>query len=111
MDRLEIGCCGAFCKTCRAYGAACKGCKTGYADGSRDLKRAKCAIKRCCMAKGMASCAECSDYDGCPTIQAFPRHPGYKYEKYRQAIAYIRAHGYGAFLARAANWTGAYGKL
>lgn len=32
MDTLEIGCCGAFCKTCREYGKTCKGCKVGYAD-------------------------------------------------------------------------------
>ena len=37
----EIGCCGAYCKTCREYQKACKGCKQGYLDGSRDLSRAR----------------------------------------------------------------------
>lgn len=49
--------------------------------------------------------------DSCPTLQAFLNHPGYKYGKYKQSIAYIRTQGYAAFLERAANWTGAYGKL
>ena len=36
----EIGCCGAYCGTCREYQKTCKGCKPGYLDGSRDLSRA-----------------------------------------------------------------------
>lgn len=41
----EIGCCGAYCGTCREYQKTCKGCKSGYLDGSRDLSRAKCRMK------------------------------------------------------------------
>ena len=26
----EIGCCGAYCGTCREYRKTCKGCKTRY---------------------------------------------------------------------------------
>lgn len=111
MDTLEIGCCGAFCKTCRECGKTCKGCKVGYADGSRDLAKAKCKIKVCCIGRSHATCADCSTYDDCPTIQAFHNHAGYKYGKYKQSIAFIRAHGYADFLERAAAWTGAYGKL
>lgn len=111
MDTLTIGCCGAYCKTCREYGRTCKGCKTGYADGSRDLAKAKCPIKVCCLGKDQATCADCAGYDACPTIQAFHGHAGYKYGKYRQAVAYIRAHGYAAFLEKSAAWTGAYGRL
>ena len=36
----KTGCCGAYCKTCREFRKACKGCKLGYLDGSRDLSRA-----------------------------------------------------------------------
>lgn len=111
MDTLEIGCCGACCKTCREYRKTCKGCKTGYGDGTRDLGKARCKIKVCCLRSGHATCADCARYDGCPTIQAFHRHTGYKYQKYRQAIAYIRAHGYEAFWERTADWTSACGKL
>ena len=44
-DTEEIGCCGAYCKTCREYQKSCKGCKQGYLDGSRDLSRAKCRFE------------------------------------------------------------------
>ena len=71
--------------------AACKGCKTGQTDGGRDLAKAKCKIKVCCMGKGIAMCAYCTGYDLWPVIQAFHNHPSYKYGKYKQAIAYIRA--------------------
>ena len=111
MDTLEMGCCGAFCKTWGECGKTCKGCKVGYADGSRDLAKAKCKIKVCCIGRSHATCADCSTYDDCPTIQAFHNHAGYKYGKYKQSIAFIRAHGYADFLERAAAWAGAYGKL
>ena len=31
----EIGCCGAYCKTCREFEKTCKGCKLGYLDCPR----------------------------------------------------------------------------
>lgn len=111
MGTLEIGCCGAYCKTCREYGKTCKGCKVGYADGSRDLAKAKCKIKKCCIGKDHASCADCTTYEDCPVIRAFHNHAGYKYGKYKQAIAFIRSYGYDNFMERAANWTSACGKL
>ena len=80
-DTEKIGCCGAYCKTCREFQKTCKGCKLGYWDGSRDLTRAKCKIKRCCLTKGYVTCADCRDYDHCVIIQAFIHHPGYKYAK------------------------------
>ncbi len=110
MALEDIGCCGAYCKTCKVFrSGACKGCKLGYADGTRELARAKCRIKRCCMGGGHVSCADCARYDECETIRAFHEHEGYKYRKYREAIAYIRERGYGAFLAVADGWRGAYG--
>lgn len=48
----EIGCCGAYCGTCREFEKTCKGCKPGYLDGSRDLNRARCKMKKCCLTKG-----------------------------------------------------------
>lgn len=52
MSVVEIGCCGAYCKTCKVYTVkACKGCKIGYENGERDVAKAKCSIKRCCMEK------------------------------------------------------------
>ena len=50
MSIREIGCCGAYCKTCRSYttGNNCRGCKLGYESGERDINKAKCKIKVCC---------------------------------------------------------------
>lgn len=73
----EIGCCGA----CREYRKTCKGCKPGYLDGSRDLSRAKCRMKKCCLARG---CVTCGEYESCGIIQSFLNHPGYKYGKYQR---------------------------
>ena len=111
MNTFAMGCCGACCQTCPERGKTCKGCQTGYADGSRNLNRAKCKIKICCIRKGYVSCADCADWERCPTLQACYGHTGYKYGKYRRSIAYIRDHGYAAFWERAAGWTGACGKL
>lgn len=57
------------------------------------------------------TCADCEEYALCETVQAFLHHPGYKYSKYRQALAFIRARGYDAFLKKAEDWKNAYGKL
>jgi len=111
VSALEIGCCGAYCKTCRVYTAgACRGCTLGYEPGGRDLGKAKCAMKVCCLRRGYPTCADCPEYPACETLNAFYRRNGYKYRKYKQATAFIRAHGYDAFLRIADRWTGAYGK-
>ena len=106
----EIGCCGACCGTCREYQKTCKGCKPGYLGGSRDLSRAKCRMKKCCLTRGCVTCGDCEEYESCESIQSFLNHPGYKYGKYKQALEYIRAHGHAAFLEVTEHWTGAYGK-
>ena len=114
MTIKEIGCCGTYCKTCRASttGSHCRGCKLGYESGERDINRARCKMKVCCFRdKKLESCADCPDYDSCSIIQGFFSKKGYKYRKYRQAMEFIREHGYGAFLERAEKWKGPYGKL
>jgi hypothetical protein len=109
---LEIGCCGAYCKTCKAMQTGtCKGCKHGYESGARDISKARCKIKVCCVTKGYATCADCSLYEECPVIQPFHHHKGYKYGKYRQAVAFIRENGYEAFLRVADGWKNACGPL
>ncbi|MDD5067633.1 MAG: DUF3795 domain-containing protein [bacterium] len=110
MSILEIGCCGAYCKTCRAYRVACQGCKIGYNDGSRLIDKAKCKIKVCCVRKGHDACADCRDFDTCRIINGMYKKNGYKYGKYRQANVFIREHGYKAFLKIAGAWKNAYGK-
>jgi hypothetical protein len=70
-DVSLIGCCGAYCGTCRALlDKTCKGCKLGYDDGERDIRAARCAMKRCClMEKKLETCADCQEYEGCAIIQ------------------------------------------
>jgi len=107
-----VACCGAYCKTCKEWvKGLCKGCKLGYKDGKRDLFRAKCAIKVCCLNRGFESCADCPDLDGCTVIGNFHDKSGYKYRKYRESMDFIRTYGYAEFIGQADNWTGPYGKL
>ena len=111
MSLEEMGCCGAYCGSCPVIkNGACKGCKLGYSDGLRDLEKARCAIKKCCMQKGFVSCADCAKMPECPTLNEFYSKNGYKYKKYKQAIDYINGHGYEDFLAIANKWKNAYGK-
>ena len=82
----------------------------GIWDGSRNLGRAKCRMKKCCLTKGHITCTNCEEYEHCEIVQAFLNHPGYKYSKYKQALEFIRAHGHAAFLNAAKHWTSACGK-
>ena len=109
MAREDIGCCGAYCGTCRAN-EVCKGCRTGYVNGIRDLQRAKCPVKVCCIGGGYGTCADCGEYGNCTILQGFYAKAGRKYKKYHQATAFIRQKGYDAFLRMAERWTDAQGK-
>ena len=100
----------SYCGTCREYLKTCKGCKPGYLDGSRDLNRARCKMKKCCLIRGHITCGDCEEYDRCEIIQSFPTHPGSKYSKYNKALEYIRPHDSAAFIKAAENWKNAYGK-
>ena len=106
----EIGCCGAYFRTCREYLKICKGCKPGYLDGSRDLSRAKRKMNKCYLTRGHITCGDCGEYDRCKTIQLVLNHAGYNDSKCKQALEYIRAHGHTDFLKAEEHWTGTYGK-
>jgi hypothetical protein len=110
---LKIGCCGAYCKTCRALAdEACRGCKLGYDGGERDINKAKCKIKVCCFRdKGFNTCADCPELASCGIMQEFFGKKGYKYRKYHQSIKYIKENGYARFIKVANIWKGPYGKL
>ncbi|MCP4679832.1 MAG: DUF3795 domain-containing protein [Deltaproteobacteria bacterium] len=111
MSIEEVGCCGAYCGTCKVLKEnLCKGCKLGYADGTRDITRAKCKIKVCCLKNQYSSCADCDEYGTCDIIQIFYTKSGYKYKKYREAIECIRANGYENFIRIADRWKMQYGK-
>jgi len=110
MSKELLGCCGAYCQTCKVYAQnLCKGCKVGYDTGERDIARAKCAMKVCCVKRGLMSCADCADYNACEILQSFYANDSYKYKKYKQATEFIRANGYDAFFQIADGWRGAYG--
>jgi hypothetical protein len=113
MSVREIGCCGAYCKTCllSTSGSICRGCKLGYENGGRDINKARCKIKICCFRdRQFETCADCPDYPYCGLIQDFHNKKGYKYQKYKQAIEFIKENGYAKFIGIANNWKGAYGR-
>jgi hypothetical protein len=81
-------------------------------DGSRDIRAARCALKRCCLLeKKLRTCADCPEYEGCRIIHGFFAKNGYKYRKYRESMEFIRKNGYPAFIAAARSWKRAYGSL
>jgi len=119
MTTNEIGCCGAYCKTCieewqkKKYPdeRTCLGCKLGYESGERDLSKAKCKIKVCCFReRGLETCADCLDYP-CEILDAFWSKKGWKYQQCKKQLEFIRQNGYEEFLAQAENWKGPRGKL
>jgi hypothetical protein len=59
----------------------------------------------------METCADCAEYPTCELIHGLYAKNGYKYQKYRQSIEFIRAEGYTEFLKLADKWKGPYGKL
>ncbi len=113
MAVQEIGCCGAYCKTCKVLTSGnCPGCKLGYDEGQRDINRARCTMKVCCLKeKGQQTCADCTEYDECTTIHGWFNKSGYKYKKYKESIEFIRKNGYMNFLEIADKWKNQYGKL
>ena len=112
-SKRYIGCCGAYCKTCKVFiSGFCKGCKLGFDTGERDINKAKCKMKLCCFRdKKLETCADCSKLDSCKIIGDWFSHKGYKYKKYKEVIEFIRKNGYKKFLELSEKWNGAYGKL
>jgi hypothetical protein len=108
-----IGCCGAYCKTCKPYiNGVCKGCKLGFDTGKRDINRAKCKIKLCCFRdNNFDTCADCPKLESCKIVGEWYSKNGYKYKKYKEAIYFIKTHGYKKFLKLADKWKGAYGRI
>jgi len=108
-----IGCCGAYCRTCRPYKeGSCKGCKIGYDNGKRSLDQARCTMKLCCFKeRQLETCADCVVFDSCKILSTFFAKNGFKYKKYKQSLEFIRKKGYGEFFTSAERWKGPYGKL
>jgi len=91
----------------------CPGCTTGYETGDRDIAKARCKIKICCISKlgSTCTCADCPDYQRCNILQGFYGKTGYKYKKYQESLEFIRGNGCAAFLKIAKRWNGPYGSL
>ncbi|MFC1955004.1 DUF3795 domain-containing protein [Chloroflexota bacterium] len=114
MTIREIGCCGAYCRTCQrsVTGNNCRGCKLGYDTKERDINKAKCKIKICCFRdRKLETCADCADYATCDIIHGFQDKSGAKYRKYKETMNFIRNNSYEAFLKIADNWRGPYERL
>lgn len=118
MTIREIGCCGAYCRTCLKQQKekypderSCRGCKLGYERGERDLSKAKCQIKVCCFRdKVLETCADCPDCP-CEILSKFYGKRGWKYGQYKKQLEFIKDNGYEEFLKRADGWKGPHGKL
>jgi len=110
LSSIEIGCCAAYCGTCRALAdGTCLGCRMGYDSGERDIAKARCKMKVCIKRLGTeCTCADCLT---CETLQGFYGKNGYKYRKCQESMEFIRTHGYDRFLQTAKGWKGAYGRL
>ena len=108
-----IGCCGAYCRTCRSFIlGSCKGCKTGYEEGARDIKKAICKVKRCCIGTmRLETCADCRRFDRCTVLADFHGKNWPSYLRYRRALELIRADGYEEFIGRAKDWKRQYGEF
>lgn len=111
MSRIGIGCCGAYCQTCREFtNGLCRGCRLGYENGERDINRAKCKIKVCCLReRQLETCTDCPNFPSCTIVQGW--YEKSQHIRYKKSAEFIREHGYDKFLTIADNWNNAYGKL
>lgn len=108
-----IGCCGTYCKTCKPLiDGYCKGCRLGYENGERDINKAKCKIKICCIVeKKLETCADCLEYSSCERINTRFGKEKYTHKKIMQCLEFINKYGYEKFIKKANTWKGPYGKL
>lgn len=112
-SKRYIGCCGAYCKTCKPFiEGTCKGCKIGFDTGERDINKAKCKIKLCCFKDHkFDTCADCPKLESCDIVGNWYAKNGYKYKKYKETVEFIKKNGYQKFIKLAGKWKGACGKL
>lgn len=112
MTVREIGCCGAYCRTCRGLReGGCRGCKLGYGTGKRDIDKARCRIKVCCFKeRKLETCADCPNYP-CEILEIHWSKKGWKYKQGRKQLEFIRKNGYGEFMKRANKWKDCRGRF
>ncbi len=118
MTIKEIGCCGAYCRTCINWQKekypnerTCRGCKLGYESVTREPGKAKCKMKVCCFVeRKLETCADCPDYP-CALLVTFWNKKGWKYKQYKKQLEFIKQYGYEKYLSNADKWKGPHGKL
>jgi len=55
-DVALVARCGLYCGACKAYrGGKCPGCHA-------NARATWCAVRTCCIERGIATCAECTDF-------------------------------------------------
>jgi hypothetical protein len=114
MDGKEyIGCCGAYCKTCRSLTREkCKGCKLGFNDGDRNINRTRCNIKKCCFRDNkFETCADCQKLDSCNHMENWYKKEQGKYRSYKKFLDYIKENGYSKFIKTAESWKNWFGEF
>lgn len=112
-SEIYIGCCGTYCKTCKAFvNGSCKGCKIGYDTKERDINKAKCKIKICCLKeKKLVSCADCKQFSDCGIFNTKFKIGTRDNRKCQESLNFIKNEGYDKFLLKAKNWKSHIGKL
>ncbi len=56
-DVALVARCGLYCGACKAYlGSKCPGCHA-------NARATWCTVRACCLERGIATCAECTDFD------------------------------------------------
>lgn len=108
-----VGCCGTFCKTCKPFiDGFCKGCRLGYENRKRDINKARCKIKLCCMKeKKLETCADCTEFSSCEKINTRFGKEKYNLKKCMQSLDFIKKNGYPKFIKKAEKWKSYWGKL
>jgi len=69
VDEGLVGYCGLYCAACRAY-------RRGRCPGCHDNEKATwCKVRTCCIDRGYASCAECTEFPDTKACKLFNSIP------------------------------------
>lgn len=94
-DIKQVAFCGLYCGSCKKYLMdKCPGCE-------KNEKASWCKIRKCCMEKGIQSCAECKEktLKECKYFTNFIASVFsvvFRSDRYK-CIDYIKEHGYESF--------------
>jgi hypothetical protein len=114
MDEKEyIGCCGAYCKTCRSFiREKCNGCKIGFDTKERNINMSRCKVKLCCFRDyKFDTCADCTKLNSCNIMEKWYKKNGGKYSMYKKLLEFIKDTGYSKYISIANNWKREFGEI